>query len=423
MEIYSQTSFIKIIKLLLFVDCVKNVNTGHDKPKLVPYSVAENRPLKRALGYNEDTYLNFTELTTKYRYRSEEHNVVTEDGYILTIFRIPSTCKSMNRYPVLLFHGIFDSSDLWIIQGPKRGLGYVLSDNCYDVWAANHRGNRYSRKHIRLDPDTDREYWNYSFDEHGNYDLPALIDYILAVSNRPKLFYIGHSQGTTNFFVMASLRPEYNKKIQLSIHLGPVAWLGYTSSPIPLILAPGTAIIKPLLEKTGYSEIFAKAQITHYLTEFLCQVDPDLSCGTILTLSTGYRKGTIYSKTLSTAFGHLLVGTSAKDIAHFGQLITSKNFQRYDEGLKGNLRRYGSIKPPQYDISRITSPVVLITAVNDWVSTVKDIKRLTNGLPNLVENYVVPKVYWSHHNHVWGIKAPKYVFPKILQYLKTFSNN
>lgn len=411
----------QVIVLMLYVQNVSTVT--RPKPKLIPYSIPENRALKQALGYNEDTYLNFTELTAKYKYDTQEHKVVTQDGYILTVFRILSKCDRVKQHPVLLLHGIFDSADLWIIAGTNKGLAYILSNNCFDVWAGNHRGNHYSRRHVRLDPDTDPEYWEYSFDEHGNYDLPAMIDYVLATSKRPRLYYIGHSQGTTNFFVMNSLRPEYNNKIELSIQLAPIAFMGNITSPIPIIAAQVLEPIKAFLEAAGYRELFAKDQIAHSVVELLCQIAPDLICGQVLALTTGYKIGSIHSKELSLSFGHLLDGISVKNMAHFGQLITSGKFQRYDEGRQGNIKRYGIPKPPQYDLSKIISPVVLIAARNDWVSTLKDTENLRTHLPNVMENYIIPEKYWSHNNHLWGKTAPKYEFPKILDYFNRFDNN
>lgn len=44
-----------------------------------------------------------------------------------------------------------------------------------------------------------------------------MIDYILVATGATSLHYIGHSQGCTVFFVMAALRPEYNRKIR-SMH-------------------------------------------------------------------------------------------------------------------------------------------------------------------------------------------------------------
>ncbi|KOB67911.1 Lipase [Operophtera brumata] len=410
----------EVLVLMLYVHSVST--QIKPKLKLTPYSIPENRALKQALGYQEDTYLNFTELTSKYKYTTQEHEVVTEDGYILTIFRILSKCDQVKQHPVLLLHGIFDSADLWIIAGREKGLAYILSNNCFDVWVANHRGNHYSRRHVRLDPDTDPEYWEYSFDEHGTYDLPAMIDYVLAASQRPRLYYIGHSQGTTNFFVMSSLRPEYNDKIRLSIQLAPIAFMGNITSPILSIAAHGLEPIKSFLEAAGYRELFAKDHIAHFLVEFLCQIAPDLVCGQGLALTTGYKIGSIYSRALSRSFGHSLDGISVKDLAHFGQLVLSGKFQRYDEGSEGNIKRYGTSKPPQYDLSKITSPVVLMAARSDWISTLKDTETLRSQLPNVIEKYIIREKYWSHNNHLWGETAPIYEFPKILDYFNRFHN-
>lgn len=66
--------------------------------------------------------------------------------------------------------------------------------------------------------------------EMGYYDLPSTIDYILNKTNQDKLYYVGHSQGTSDFMVMASTRPEYNEKIALSILLAPVVYMDSISS-------------------------------------------------------------------------------------------------------------------------------------------------------------------------------------------------
>ena len=45
-------------------------------------------------------------------------------------------------------------------------------------------------------------------------------------------------QGTTQFFVMGSLRPEYNKKIKLMGAFAPVAFMGRAPSPFLQLLSP-----------------------------------------------------------------------------------------------------------------------------------------------------------------------------------------
>ena len=52
------------------------------------------------------------------------------------------------------------------------------------------RGNIFSRAHIALSP-SDPAFWDFSWDEMANGDLPALTDYVLAATGHQKLGYVG----------------------------------------------------------------------------------------------------------------------------------------------------------------------------------------------------------------------------------------
>lgn len=73
---------------------------------------------------------------------------------------------------------------------------------------------------------------NFSFDECGYYDIPAMIDYIVAKTGNEKVYFVGHSQGTSEFFAMASRRQEYNDRIALMSALAPVAYMNHIRSPM-----------------------------------------------------------------------------------------------------------------------------------------------------------------------------------------------
>ncbi|KAJ8734583.1 hypothetical protein PYW08_013833 [Mythimna loreyi] len=420
-----QYSIIFTLYFLILTQYMPHIDTSRPtfRPtRLVSYSLPQKRQFKKALGFNEDVYLNFTELTDKYKYPTEVHTVTTDDGYILNVFRILPKCSDGGKpYPVFMLHGIFDTADMWIATGTRTGLGYVLASNCYDVWAGNHRGNFYSRRHVKLDPNQDPEYWNFTFDEHGYFDIPAMIDYVLRATGHTKLFYMGHSQGTTDYFVMNSLRPEYNDKVRVGIMIAPVAWMRHFNNPLALIAAQHYEAIKAFIDNAGLNEIFGREHIVHHVVEFVCELEARL-CEVLLSLATGYKSGTIPLKDLSVAMSHVFSGTSIKNIAHFAQLVLSKNFQRYNEGIEGNIKRYGTRKPPQYDVTRVSSPVVLISGQSDSLSSLKDVDILVSKLPNLVENYVVPRSYWSHHNHIWGSNAPELVYSKVLDYLNKYKD-
>lgn len=98
----------------------------------------------------------------------------------------------------------------------------------------NCRGSNYSIQHTTLNPfgnrSDRRRFWSYSQHEIGCYDLPATIDYVLQHTEQTKLHYVGHSQGCTAFFIMASEKPEYNTKIESMHALGPAVFIKHAKS-------------------------------------------------------------------------------------------------------------------------------------------------------------------------------------------------
>lgn len=72
------------------------------------------------------------ELIDKAGYIGETHEVVTEDGYILKLHRIPSSSANSTKPPVFLMHGLFATAADYLVTGPKIALGYFLADNGFD---------------------------------------------------------------------------------------------------------------------------------------------------------------------------------------------------------------------------------------------------------------------------------------------------
>ncbi|PSN29160.1 Lipase 3 [Blattella germanica] len=69
-------------------------------------------------------------MVVKNGYPAEAHELVTDDGYILTLHRIPFSPKSPqapNKPVVLIFHGLLCSSANVVVLGPEKSEGESMS--------------------------------------------------------------------------------------------------------------------------------------------------------------------------------------------------------------------------------------------------------------------------------------------------------
>lgn len=113
------------------------------------------------------------DVITELGYPYEVINVVTSDGYVLLLERIP---RRDSKKAVYLQHGVFDSSMCWVSNGIVGSPAFAAYDHGYDVFLGNFRG-LVSREHVDKKISS-RQYWRYSINEHGTKDLPALIEKI-----------------------------------------------------------------------------------------------------------------------------------------------------------------------------------------------------------------------------------------------------
>ncbi|XP_061715178.1 lipase 3-like [Cydia pomonella] len=380
----------------------------------------------------EDARLDVHELITKYRYPLEIHYVVTSDGYILTMHRIPhgrdqNNDPSVKRPVIFLMHGLLSSSADWVLMGPGCAFGYILAEAGYDVWMGNARGNYYSREHLRLRPDAlfNTDFWDFSWDEIGNIDLPTMIDFALQHTGQERLHYIGHSQGTTAFFVMASLRPDYNQKI-ISMHaMAPIAYLENSSNLLLRALAQFTSPLDTLARLIGMGEFMPNNAIMTWAGHALCMQEVAFQqiCSNILFLVGGWNESQHNSTMLPVKLGHTPAGSSVRQFAHFGQSIADKTFKRFDHGLMKNRRLYGSYRAPAYDLSKITTPVFLHYSASDPMAHVNDVDRLFRELGRPVGKFRISDRTFSHLDFMWAIDAKSLLYDRIINLLQAMDVN
>ncbi|XP_022182087.1 gastric triacylglycerol lipase-like [Myzus persicae] len=368
-------------------------------------------------AYIPDASLSVPKIIKRHGYPSETHIVDTKDGYLLEVHRIPhgKTTTQYRKFPVLLQHGIVASSADWIINGPSKALAYQLADNGFDVWLGNSRGNTYSRAHKSLSPDTE-EFWNFSFHEMGIYDLPATIDYILERTNQSQLYYIGHSMGSCMFFVMCSMRPEYNHKIRAQISLAPVAYVHHMTSVLNS-LVPYAYQIQKASNWVSKGAFLPQNAASKLVNKYLCGEDAVNSalCKKYIVYKMFGEDTVQFDMTLlPIILGHNPAGTSVKTLIHFAQEITTKNFQQFDFGKEKNLEVYNCSHPPKYNLSNIIVPIAFYYAKNDILADPADVVELYSHLPNRLGLHLIKFDKFNHVDFLYSKNVTDMVYQSVM---------
>ncbi|KAG5881587.1 hypothetical protein JTB14_034807 [Gonioctena quinquepunctata] len=421
----------RTIQLVLFFASVYNSLQEHTLD-LKKYLSEEFLNATRDISPHPDAGKDVYELLRTYGYKVETHWITTEDGYELRMHRIPhgindttNEVHKSTKPAVLLMHGLLSSSADWLVMGPNKSLGYILADAGFDVWLGNNRGNTWSRNHMLLDPKEDaKKFWDFSFEDCGYYDLPAKIDYIIGKTGLERIFYIGHSQGTSQYFAMASLRPEYNEKIALMSALAPVAYMKKMSSPILRVVAKYYDILTILADLLNLQELLPNSKLISLIATLMCSDGSPFQelCGTFLFAICGFNPPQLDKKLMPVLATGAPAGISLKMLKHFGQEINSGYFRRYDYGLR-NIRKYNQTYPPNFPLSEASAPIALYYSQNDFFAAIEDVDRLASELPNVVKKRMIENKKFNHLDFIFAKDSNELINNDLVEHMKLYINS
>lgn len=394
---------------------------------IVWITLFESKVLGSEDSFHPTQYL--ADYCQKLGYPFEVHYITTTDGYILQIHRFPAktskaTSNKKSAPAIILMHGLLGSSADWIVTGPKRSFALYMHDNGYDVWLGNSRGNTFSKNHTSL-LRTNPNFWNFSWHEIGLYDLSATIDFVRNTTKQEQIFYVGFSQGTTQFWVLMSLRPEYNKKIKYMMALAPVAFMGNIQGLIKLASTAGF-FARDVFEETGYMEVFPSTVGLRKSFDTMCNLNltsnspRGVLCEVLITLLFGPSNDTDY-KNLREFLMFAPAGASLKQLLHYAtNVVKPGHFAWYDYGPEKNMKIYNSATPPEYPVHKITVPVGLYYSPNDWLAQPEDVVYLKRRLPNVVDKYVLKSKKISHLDFMVGEEMRTLLHERLLKQINNF---
>lgn len=89
-------------------------------------------------------------------------------------------------------------------------------------------------------------------------------------------------------------------------------------------------------------------------------------------------------------------------------------FRQYDHGIWGNILKYRSVAPPNYQTAKVTAPVYVIHSKNDWLSVENDVSHLCSSLGNCKGKILVSDYSFNHLDFCFGNDAHDLVYEKVV---------
>ena len=325
---------------------------------------------------------------------------------------------------VLLQHGLLDSAITWVMNFPNQSLGYILADHAYDVWLGSVRGNKYSRTHVKYNPDHGEQFWDFSWDDMAHDDLPSMIYYNLNVTKYIQIAYIDHSQGSLMAFAeFGHLDSLLQNNISFWATLAPVVHIGHIKSPIKYLTSP---IIVEEIEDYwhflfGRNEFLPSSAIIKWLGIYAYGdiVLVQILCGNVLFILCGPEIHNMNNSRLPVYISHEPDGTSVKNTVHYAQNVRSNLFQAYDYGsAEKNQLHYNQTTPPIYSIRSIKIPTAVFWSGNDWLADPIDVSCIFDNLQSLVYKKYIPN--YNHLDFVWAISANEIIYADLIEQMQKY---
>ncbi|KAI1286408.1 putative lysosomal acid lipase/cholesteryl ester hydrolase [Halotydeus destructor] len=356
-----------------------------------------------------DCQRSLSEIIESRGFVSQSHEVVTQDGYILTINRLYNGLSdSGDKYPVILGHGSRTGGAMWVTMDGngrckrdgateddecERSLAFCLANRNYDVWIINFRGSRLSRRHVEYDKGS-FEFWNFSATDLS-YDLMSVITYVKTMNKTETVGYIGYSMGSTAMLLLQSTSQEYNDVVKPCILLAPVWTLKYVFKGFKL----SDKKRRQYRDKTCPSDGATMEQLIVSASKWLPWSWPLFMTGHFVSyLVMGLNWNAVSFDRVAVNFSHISFIDSSKSIEHTAQCIDREIACQFDYGPDKNLELYGSESAPIVDIGEIRNEYLcIVSSLGDNIANIKDIeltKTLLKG--QLYDDFVIPEARWNH---------------------------
>ncbi|KAG8650764.1 triacylglycerol lipase 1 isoform X2 [Manihot esculenta] len=304
-------------------------------------------------------------------YPCTEHTIQTKDGYLLALQRVSSpngNIRLQRGPPVLLQHGLF------------------------------------------------MNFWDWSWQELALCDLSAMMHHIYSTTNS-KILVVGHSQGTI-MSLAALTQPNIAEMVEAAALLCPISYLEHISAP--LVLRMVGLHLDQMVLAMGIHQLNFRSEVLINLLDSMC--DGHVDCDDLLTSMTG-QNCCLNNSRVDNFLEYEPHPSSVKNLRHLFQMIRQGTFSQYDYGIFKNLKLYGQVKPPAFDLSQIPKSLPLWMGYGgyDALADVADVEHTLKELqtkPELLylENY-------GHLDFLMSVHGKEDVFDHMIRFFRSLGKS
>ncbi|KAL2651515.1 hypothetical protein R1flu_019643 [Riccia fluitans] len=349
-----------------------------------------------------------------FQFLCTERRMHSADGFELLLHRIGGgTATDSNAAPVLIMHSEFLNGDSWFqfTDAADKLLPLLLVDAGFDVWIGHERATKWSHGHLSLET-TDTRFWDWTWDEHAQYDVPAYLEYIKNVTGSP-VHYIGMSQSATaGAATAANLRSSSG--IRSMTLIGPNIYAGDSNS---VVLAAWAFIFGNIIDEANYENGYQSGAF-NFTTAFpgVTSINGQSPLALALEVISGPN---CCLGTATASFTNGWDGTNSfKNLLHYQQGMRSNTWRRFDYiSADGNTQAYGGPSAPTYHPEDISTniPILVVYGGNDAMAPQAGVQLLLSRLRN-AESVLLPN--YAHFDLLWSSRRTQDIFIPILQFLE-----
>ena len=167
----------------------------------------------------------------------------------------------------------------------------------------------------------------------GMKDIPAMTDYILNLTKKEKLTYMGHSRGCAQFFVLCSLNPTYcSQKFNGFVALAPAVFIGKSTAKLA---SSSLSVVSGFMKLFGMGNkgIFDDQSKTSILGGIINFNGTNFPGGQEFSLRfiSDTKKSKNNSSRMAVYFSKYPNPSSSKDVKLFDKMMKTDEFLNYED--------------------------------------------------------------------------------------------